>query len=123
MKKTVSAKNLANRRLLRAARTRRMQMHLGVSRLLVYISGQHTYAQILSPEAKVVASASTVEKEMRQQVASGGNMAAAAAVGTRLAEKVRDIEIEKLAFDRGGRRYTGRVQALADAARAGGLKF
>ena len=123
MRRILSANNAAQRRIVRGARTRRMQAGLGVSRLMVHLSGKHAYAQILSPSAKVLASASTAEKELRQQFSNGGNAAAAAAVGTRLAEKAKGIDLGKLAFDRGGYKYAGRVRALADAARAGGLKF
>lgn len=124
MRKVNTANSPRQRRMVRAARTRRMQARLGVSRLVVHLSGQHAYAQIISPAAKVLASASTLEKEMRQQLGNGGNTAAAAAVGSRLAEKAKQVDnIGKLAFDRGGCRYAGRVRALAEAARAGGLKF
>jgi len=72
---------------------------------------------------KVLASASTAEKEVRTKVPSGGNKAAAAAVGKRIAEKAKSLGIEAVAFDRSGYRYHGRVKALADAAREAGLKF
>lgn len=125
MRKAAVAKNPSARRLARAAATRRAQARLGVSRLSVHLTGRHAYAQILSPApaAKVLASASTAEKALRQQFSNGGNAAAAAAVGSRLAEKAKQAGLERLAFDRGGRKYAGRVRALAEAARAGGLKF
>lgn len=123
MRRIISVRDAAQRRLVRGARTRRMQASLGVARLMVHLSGKHAYAQIISPTAQVLASASTAEKEMRAQFANGGNAAAAAAVGSRLAQKAKDIPLGKLAFDRGGYKYTGRVRALAEAARAGGLKF
>ena len=123
MKATSFAKNSAQRRRMRAARTRFLQTRLRLPRLLVHLSGKHTYAQVLSSEAKVLLSASTAEKEMRRQMVSGGNVAAAAAVGARLAEKAKPLSLGKLAFDRGGRKFAGRVRALAVAARAGGLQF
>ena len=123
MRKKISPDNLAARRQRRAARTRQLQMRLGMSRLIVHLTGQHAYAQIISAEAKVLASASTAEKEMRQQHANGGNIAAAAAVGSRLAEKAKSLTLGPLAFDRSGHKYAGRVCALAEAARSGGLQF
>lgn len=125
MTKSLNAgKNPASRRLVRAARTRRVQARLRVSRLVVHLSGQHTYAQIVSPQARVLVSASTVEKDVRKLCRNGGNTVAATAVGRRLAEKAVAVgEVGKLAFDRGGRKYTGRVRALAEAAREGGLVF
>ena len=120
----VTASDKKSRRLLRGARTRRHQARLGVCRLVVTLSGRHTYAQIISPEAKVLVYASTVESELRAQYAkNGGNTAAAEVIGKRLAEKAKSVDIGKLGFDRSGRRYDGRVKALAEAARAGGLSF
>ena len=83
------------------------------------------YAQVISPDGgKVVASASTVEKQLRQAIEGhSGNAAAAAAVGKMLAERAKTAGVEKVAFDRSGFRYHGRVKALADAAREGGLQF
>ena len=71
----------------------------------------------------MLAAASTTEKDLRTQLKHGGNRKAAEIVGQRIAEKARQAGIEKVAFDRAGYRYHGRVKALADAARAGGLKF
>jgi len=82
------------------------------------------YAQIISADGgQVLTSASTVEKEVRAQISNGGNAAAAAAVGKRLAEKAKGLGIEKVAFDRSGFRFHGRVKALAEAARENGLVF
>ena len=84
----------------------------------------HIYAQVISGDgSKVLASASTAEKEVRAQLKNGGNKAAAEAVGARIAEKAKAAGIDVVAFDRSGYQYHGRVKALAEAARAGGLKF
>ena len=118
----MSAKNLA--RLRRARQTRLKIKEVGAVRLTVHRTNAHIYAQITSPEgSKVIATASSAEKEVRAQVKNGGNKKAAEAVGKRIAAKAKDKGIEAVAFDRGGYRYHGRVKALADAARAGGLKF
>ena len=111
-------------RLRRAAQTRHKHHELNVVRLAVHRMNQHIYAQVLSNDgSKVLAAASTVEKDVRGQVPNGGNKAAAVAVGKRIAEKALKLGIEKVAFDRSGFRYHGRIKALADAAREGGLKF
>ena len=90
----------------------------------MYRTNSHIYAQIMSAGGeKVLATASTAEKEVRAQLKNGGNRKAAEVVGARIAQKAKQAGIEKVAFDRGGYRYHGRVKALADAARAGGLKF
>jgi len=118
----MSAKNLA--RLRRARQTRLKIREVGAVRLTVHRTNAHIYAQITSPAGdKVLATASSVEKEVRAQLKHGGNKKAAEAVGKRIAAKAKDKGIEAVAFDRGGYRYHGRVKALADAARAGGLKF
>jgi large subunit ribosomal protein L18 len=111
-------------RLRRSAQTRRKQRELNVVRLAVHRTNQHIYAQVISGDgAKVIAAASTVEKDVRGEVSNGGNKAAATAVGKRIAEKALKLGIDRVAFDRSGYRYHGRVKALADAAREGGLKF
>jgi large subunit ribosomal protein L18 len=111
-------------RLRRARQTRLKIRELGAVRLTVHRSNFHIYAQITSPAGdKVLASASSAEKELRASLKSGGNRKAAEIVGQRIAEKAKAAGIEKVAFDRGGYRYHGRVKALAEAARAGGLKF
>jgi large subunit ribosomal protein L18 len=118
----MSKKNLA--RLRRARQTRLKIREVGAARLTVHRTNTHIYAQITSPSGdKVLATASTVEKDLRGQLKSGGNRKAAQIVGQRIAEKAKQAGIEKVAFDRAGYRYHGRVKALADAARAGGLKF
>jgi large subunit ribosomal protein L18 len=111
-------------RLRRARKTRAKIRQIEATRLTVTRTNSHIYAQITAGDgAKVLASASTAEKEVRAQVKHGGNVKAAEVVGQRIAEKAKAAGIETVAFDRGGYRYHGRVKALADAARAGGLKF
>jgi large subunit ribosomal protein L18 len=118
----MSAKNLS--RLRRARQTRLKIREVGAVRLTVHRTNTHIYAQITSASGdKVLAAASTAEKDLRTQLKHGGNRKAAEIVGQRIAEKAKQAGIEKVAFDRAGYRYHGRVKALADAARAGGLKF
>jgi large subunit ribosomal protein L18 len=114
---------------LRRARATRVRIALQrVHRLTVHRTNLHIYANVISPDgARVLASASTVEPEVRAQLAGakgrGGNSAAAKIVGARIAEKAKAAGIERVAFDRAGFRFHGRVKALAEAARAAGLKF
>ena len=111
-------------RIRRARKTRVRIAEQRATRLVVSRSNLHIYAQIVAPTGdKVLASASSVEKEVRGDLANGGNKAAAAVVGKRIAEKAKALGIESVAFDRSGYRFHGRVKALADAAREGGLKF
>ena len=108
----------------RARKTRVRIAEQRATRLVVGRSNCHIYAQIIAPTGdKVLASASTLEAEVRRDVKNGGNKAAAAVVGKRIAERAKSLGIESVAFDRSGYRYHGRVQALADAARQHGLKF
>ena len=111
-------------RLRRARQTRLRIRELNAVRLTVHRTNFHIYAQISSPNGdRVLASASTAEKEVRATVKNGGNVKAAELIGQRIAEKAKKIGVESVAFDRGGYKYHGRVKALAEAARAGGLKF
>ena len=111
-------------RLRRARQTRLKIREVGAVRLTVHRTNSHIYAQITSSAGdKVLASASSAEKEVRAGLKNGGNRKAAEAVGARIAEKAKQAGIEQVAFDRAGYRYHGRVKALAEAARAGGLKF
>jgi len=111
-------------RLRRAKSTRAHIRELGVPRLSVLRTGQHVYAQLFSADgSKVLASASTTQAEVREGLKSAKNAEAAAKVGRVIAEKAKAAGIEKIAFDRSGYRYHGRVKALADAAREGGLQF
>lgn len=114
-------------RLRRARQTREKIAELKVSRLAVHRTNLHIYANIIGPDATILASASTLEAEVRQELdgrsGSGGNTAAAALVGRRLAEKALKAGVAEVAFDRSGFRYHGRVRAVAEAAREAGLKF
>ncbi len=93
-------------------------------RLAVNRTNLHIYAQIISAcGSKILASASTVEADVKKEVANGGNVAAAVLVGKRIAEKAKSAGIAKVAFDRSGYKYHGRVKALADSAREHGLQF
>jgi large subunit ribosomal protein L18 len=112
------------RRLRRAQKARARIALQDKPRLTVHRTSQHIYAQIISTDSKtVMASASTVVKELRAKLKSTGNREAAAAVGTMIAERAKAAGIEAVAFDRSGFKYHGRVQALADAAREAGLKI
>jgi large subunit ribosomal protein L18 len=109
----------------RRARKTRIRIRLaGIPRLCVHRSAQHIYAQIIAPEGnRVVTSASTLTKELREGLKGTGNIAAAAAVGKAIAVRAKEHGIEQVAFDRSGFKYHGRVKALADAAREAGLKI
>jgi large subunit ribosomal protein L18 len=113
---------------LRRARQTRVRIALqGTARLTVFRSNLHIYASVVSGDgAQVLATASTAEKEVRAQLESagkGGNAAAAAIIGKRIAEKAKAAGVDKVAFDRAGFAYHGRVKALAEAAREAGLQF
>jgi large subunit ribosomal protein L18 len=112
-------------RLRRARQTRARIALQGAVRLSVYRTNLHIYASVISGDGTtVLASASTAEKEVRDQLtASGGNVAAATLVGKRIADKAKAAGVEKVAFDRAGFQYHGRIKALADAAREAGLQF
>ena len=115
-------KNAARQRRARQTRIRIRQV--GAARLTVHRTNSHIYAQITSAHGdKVLASASTLEKDVRGQLKHGSTRKAAELVGQRIAAKAKEKGIEKVAFDRAGYRYHGRVKALAEAARSGGLKF
>ncbi len=118
----MSIKNTA--RLRRAKSTRAHIRTLGVPRLTVLRTGQHLYAQLFTADgAKVLASASTVQADVMEGLKNGKNKDAATKVGQVIAERAKAAGIEKVAFDRSGYRYHGRVKALADGAREGGLQF
>jgi len=117
-------KDKNQQRLRRARQTRSRIAQLNVTRLTVHRSNSHIYAQVIDAGgAKVLASASTLDPEVRKSVKYGGNVKAAAVIGKRIAEKAKQLGIEAVAFDRAGYKYHGRVKALAEAAREHGLKF
>lgn len=109
-------------RLRRARRARAKIRELGAARLTIHRSPRHIYAQLISGDgARVLASASTLDKDLRSS--KTGNADAAKAVGALIAERAKAAGITQVAFDRSGFKYHGRVKALADAAREGGLEF
>jgi large subunit ribosomal protein L18 len=111
-------------RLRRAKSTRAHIRELGVPRLSVLRTGQHLYAQLFSADgSQVLASASTLQSDVRDGLKNGKNTEAAAKVGRVIAEKAKAAGVDKVAFDRSGYRFHGRIKALADAAREGGLQF
>jgi large subunit ribosomal protein L18 len=116
--------NKKEARVRRARKTRIRIAEQRATRLVVGRSNSHIYAQIVAPTGdKVLVSASTLEADVRKDLKNGGNKAAATMIGQRIAERAKAIGIESVAFDRAGFRFHGRVKALADAAREGGLKF
>lgn len=116
----MSAKN--DSRLRRARKTRQRMRTKGVNRLSVHRTPRHIYAQVFAPAGdRVLVSASTLDGDLRG--GSTGNITAAAAVGKLIAERAKEAGIDSVAFDRSGYKYHGRVKALADAAREGGLQF
>ena len=117
-------RNKKQGRLRRARRTRIKLREMGEQRLCVYRTPRHIYAQVIDATGgKVVTSASTVEPEVRQMVKGGGNVEAAKVIGKRIAERAKAAGVTRVAFDRSGYKYHGRIKALADAARENGLEF
>lgn len=120
---TLASKDLTRRRIHERIR-KRIGPQSPWPRLNVYRSSQHIYAQIIDDKAgRTLASASSADATIKQTLKTGGNVAAAKAVGKAMAERAKTAGIERVVFDRGGYRYHGRVKAFADAAREGGLKF
>lgn len=116
------SKNDARQR--RARKTRAKIAGQKAVRLVISRSNLHIYAQIISASGdQVLVSASTVEADLKKDVANGGNIAAAVLVGKRIAEKAKSAGVVEVAFDRSGYKYHGRVKALADSAREHGLQF
>lgn len=116
--------NKRDKRMRRARKTRAKIRATESHRLCIHRTPRHIYAQLIAPEGgKVLASASTLGKELRTSLKGTGNKDAAAAVGKSIAEQAKSLGVEKVAFDRAGFRYHGRVQVLADAARENGLQF
>lgn len=111
-------------RARRRIRTRAHIKFLGRHKLCVHRTPRHVYAQIIAPDGgQTLVSASTLEKDVRAEVGYGGNVKAALVVGRLLAERAKQAGITKVAFDRSGFRYHGRIKALADAARENGMEF
>lgn len=111
-------------RLRRATRTRAKIKELGAFRLCIHRTPRHIYAQVIAPNgSEVVAAASTLQASIKSGLKATGNIEAAAAVGKAVAEKAKAAGISRVAFDRAGFKYHGRVKALADAARENGLEF
>ncbi|MGH8554966.1 MAG: 50S ribosomal protein L18 [Gammaproteobacteria bacterium] len=111
-------------RLRRARRTRAKIKELGLHRLSVHKTPRHIYAQVIAPAgAEVVASASSLDKALRAEIGYGGNIKAAAIVGKAVGDRAKAAGLERVAFDRSGFKYHGRIKALADAARESGLQF
>ena len=111
-------------RMRRATKTRARIKHKGENRLTVHKTPRHVYAQIIAPNgSEVIASASTVDKEIKGQLKNGGNVEAATIVGKTLAERAKKAGVSKVAFDRSGFKYHGRIKALAEAAREQGMEF
>jgi large subunit ribosomal protein L18 len=112
-------------RLRRARKARSRIREVGRHRLTIFRTPRHIYAQVIAPDGnEVIASASTVDKTVRGGIEGAtGNVSAAAIVGKTIAERAKDKGVEKVAFDRAGFKYHGRVKALADAARENGLDF
>jgi large subunit ribosomal protein L18 len=119
--------NKKEQRLRRSRQTRQRIATQKVARLTVFRSNLHIYASVISDDgARVLASASTAEKDVRVELGAagkGGNVSAASLIGKRIAERAKAAGIDKVAFDRAGFAYHGRVKALADAAREAGLQF
>jgi large subunit ribosomal protein L18 len=116
--------NNVNNRLRRARKTRAKIAELKVTRLSVHRTNTHIYAQIIAETGdKVIASASSVEADVRKKLKNGGNVEAAAAIGKLIAEKAKKAGVTTVAFDRSGYKYHGRIKALAEAARENGLSF
>jgi len=113
-----------SQRLRRARRARSRIREQGVARLTIHRTPRHIYAQVIDARGeRVVATASTVQRDVREAVKGTGNVEAASLVGRRIAEKASDAGVTEVAFDRSGFRFHGRVKALADAARENGLQF
>lgn len=111
-------------RLRRAQRTRAKISRLGEHRLCVHRTSQHIYAQVIAPDGgSVLAAACSLDKQFREEGGYGGNTSAAARVGSMIAERAKAAGVTRVAFDRSGFKYHGRIKALADAARENGLEF
>ena len=111
-------------RVRRAKKTRYKLIDSGAeNRLQVFKTNSHIYAQILDSGSKVIVSASTLDSDIRKDLGNGGNVSAAAKIGSQIGLKAKEKGLERVAFDRSGFKYHGRIKALAEAAREAGLKF
>ncbi len=111
-------------RIKRATRTRARIRLKGISRLCIHRTPRHLYAQVIAANgSEVLASASTLDKDIRAEVKYSGNVDAAIVVGKRLGERAKKAGVNQVAFDRSGFKYHGRIKALADAVREQGLEF
>ena len=111
-------------RLRRAKKTRARIKKLGADRLCVHKTSRHVYAQVISPNgSKVIVSASSLDKEIKGKIKYSGNIEAATVVGGVLAKRAKKAGVKKVAFDRSGFKFHGRIQALANAARENGMEF
>lgn len=120
----MSKNNKQLARLKRARKTRAKIARLGVNRLSVHRSSKHIYAQIVTPCGDtIITHASSIDKSLKSDINNGGNIEAAKKVGDLLAQRCKEAGVESVAFDRSGYKYHGRVKALADAVRAGGIEF
>jgi large subunit ribosomal protein L18 len=116
--------NRKQARLRRSKKTRAQIRLLGVNRLCVHKTPRHIYAQVISSDNQsIVTSASTLDRELRTKIKNGGNKDAATIVGQAIAERAKKAGVTKVAFDRSGFKYHGRIKALADAARENGIEF
>ncbi len=120
---------MADKLALQARRRSRLRYQLrqksgGRPRLSIFRSGKHIYAQVIDDaQGRTLAAASSLEKELKTQLKTGADKAAASAVGKLLAERAKKAGVDKVVFDRGAYRYHGRIKALADGAREGGLNL
>ena len=114
--------NKRQARLRRAARTRHIIKRLREVRLTVHRTPRHIYAQMIDADGKVLVSASTLDKAIRQKSANGGNVNAATIVGKEIARRAQKAGVKRVAFDRSGFKFHGRIKALADAVRESGIE-
>lgn len=111
-------------RIRRSRKARAKIKELGVNRLSIYKTSRHIYAQLIAPNSsEVIAAANTLQSDIKSEIKYSGNIDAAKVVGKAIAEKAKQAGITKVAFDRSGFKYHGRVKSLADSARENGLEF
>ena len=118
---------MKNRKILnqkrRSRKLRASAARLRKTRLCIHRSHQHIYANVISADNQILAQASTLDPEIKKDVTYGGNVLAAKAVGKLVAERAKKVGVKQLVFDRSGYKYHGRIKALAEAAREGGIDF